>query len=107
VRRLRGRDRGAVSGLADALAARVDSGGVEREFGDLTRDEVGARAAELAAATGFGHRSRVGAVAAAWRQLAELMNRRGAATVAELNAVELLPLLEPLWIVPPGGSLLP
>ncbi len=96
-----------MNGLADALATRVDSGGVERRFGDLTREEVSARAAELAGATGFGHRSRVGAVAGAWRRLADTMRERGVERVADLEAAELEALVEPLWIVPPGGSLLP
>jgi hypothetical protein len=73
----------------------------------LRAEEVDARAAELAEATGFGHRSRVGAVAAAWRGLAALMRERGADTVAELSADEISERAERLWIVPPGGSLLP
>jgi hypothetical protein len=89
--------------LTAALAMRVD----DRTFGELTATEVAERAAGLSGATGFGHRSRVGAVAAAWRGLAELMEARGAATVADLDASDLEPLIEPLWIVPPGGSLLP
>lgn len=93
--------------LATALATRLDSGGVARTFGALTADEVAERAAELGGATGFGHRSRVGAVASAWRRLADLMRERDAQTVAELDQAELEPLLEPLWVRPPGGSLLP
>ncbi len=89
------------------LATPIAFGGAQRPFGELTPAEVEARAAELGEATGFGHRSRVGAVAAAWRRLGDLMAERGAATVAELEPTELEPLLEPLWIVPPGGSLLP
>ena len=93
--------------LAEALATRVDAAGVSRTFGELTAAEVGERAAELGEATGFGHRSRVGGVAAAWRRLAALMQDHDAATVADLEPADLEPLLEPLWVVPPGGSLLP
>ena len=66
-----------------------------------------ARAAELRAATGLGHRSRVSAVAAAWDALAAAMRERGAATVAELDPETVAERAEALWIVPPGGSLLP
>jgi hypothetical protein len=93
--------------VAAALAQRLDAGGRRRTFGELTAGEVAARAEELGGATGFGHRSRVGAVAAAWRDLAATMQAQDAATVADLGEAELAPRLEPLWIVPPGGSLLP
>ena len=65
------------------------------------------RAAELRQATGLGHRSRVGAVAAAWDSLAAAMRERGAATVADLDPETVAERAEALWIVPPGGSLLP
>ena len=93
--------------VREALGSRLDSGGARRTFGELTQAEVAERASELGSATGFGHRSRVAGVATAWGELAGLMAREGAATVAALDAESLEPLLERLWIRPPGGSLLP
>jgi hypothetical protein len=91
---------------SELLATRVAFGGSERPFGELRAEEVEARAAELGEATGFGHRSRVGAVAAAWKELAALMRERGAETVTDLSGTEIAERAERLWIVPPGGSLL-
>ena len=91
----------------ELLATPVYSDGAERPFGELTVEAVEARAAELGGASHLGHRSRVGAVAAAWRQLAELMRAEGAGTVAALDSSEVEERAEKLWIVPPGGSLLP
>jgi hypothetical protein len=90
-----------------ALAKPISVGGAERPFGELTADEVEAHAASLAEATGYGHRSRVAAVAGAWRALASLMRERGAATVADLGPEEVAARAEALWVVPPGGSILP
>lgn len=83
------------------------SRGSSKPFGDLTLDEVSARAAELAAGAGLGHRSRVAAVAGAWRELAQLMEAADARSVRELDSATVSRLAEPLWVVPPGGSLLP
>ena len=46
-------------------------------------------------------------MALAWRELAALMRKRGAATVADLDDESVKRFAERLWIVPPGGSLLP
>ena len=91
----------------ELLTKPISIGGTERQFGELTVTQVEAHAAGLAEATGFGHRSRVGAVAAAWRGLAALMRERGAATVADLEPDEVRSRAEALWVLPPGGSLLP
>jgi hypothetical protein len=98
---------GPAAARAELLAAPVFSNGETRPFGELTRAAVEARATELGEATGFGHRSRVAGVASAWRGLAQLMRERDAATVADLDPAELAERAERLWVVPPGGSLLP
>jgi hypothetical protein len=85
----------------------VFSRGSNRPFGDLSRDEVGERAAELLAGAGLGHASRVSGVATAWRELATLMDKRGAERVRDLDAEAVDELVERLWVLPPGGSLLP
>ena len=89
------------------LATPVYSGGAERPFGELTADAVADRAAELRAAGGLGHRSRVSGVAAAWNGLAASMREAGVATVADLDREALAERADALRVVPPGGRLLP
>jgi hypothetical protein len=57
--------------------------------------------------TGFGPTARVGQVAMAWRELAMALQQAGAGSVGELDAETIMRLAPKLWIVPPGGSLLP
>lgn len=96
-----------MAGTADALEQGVFSRGATKPFGDLTAAEVADRADELAAGVGLGHASRVGAVAVAWRELARAMDGAGASTVRELDPELVARLAGRLWVVPPGGSLLP
>jgi hypothetical protein len=92
---------------ADAiLAERVYAGGRSKPFGEVTLDEVQARAQELRAATGWGPTAKVASVAMAWGQLARVMEQHGASTVAELDRQIVLELAERLWVVMPGGSML-
>jgi hypothetical protein len=91
----------------ELLARRVFSRGANKPFGDLSVGEVAERADELAAGAGFGHASRVSAVATAWRELARTMADHGAGRVDELDPKAISDLAERLWIAPPGGSLLP
>jgi hypothetical protein len=93
--------------IARLLSSPVYSGGRERPFGELTAEAVADRAAELRGAVGLGHRSRVSGVAAAWDGLAAAMRDAGVATVADLDRETLAERAEALWVVPPGGSLLP
>jgi hypothetical protein len=81
--------------------------GANRPFGELTAEDVRARADELRAATGWGPTARVAPVARAWRELTMAMESAGAATVADLPAEVVTDLAPKLWVVPPGGSLLP
>jgi hypothetical protein len=89
------------------LATSVHVEGGAKPFGELTRAEVDARAAELRDAVGFGPTARIASVARAWEELGRRMRMAGAANVAQLDAATLAELAQPLWIVPPGGSLLP
>ena len=93
--------------LDELLATPVYAGGRERPFAELTAEAVADRAAELRGAVGLGHRSRVSGVAAAWDGLAAAMREAGAATVADLDRETLAERADALWVVPPGGSLLP
>jgi hypothetical protein len=85
------------------LAARVHVPGGSKPFGELTREEVAARADELRAAVGFGPTVRVAPVARAWGELARRMAASGAATVAALDEATIAELAEPLWIRMPGA----
>ena len=91
---------------ARALAEPVFAGGRSKPFGELTADEVRARADELKAATGWGPTAKVASVARAWIVFARLMEDAHAATVADLDRELIAEHAEKLWVVPPGGSLL-
>lgn len=90
----------------DALRRPVATADGERPFGELTLADVGARAEELRAASGWGPTARVAPVARAWAELARTMSASGAATVADLGAQAAAEFAPRLWVVPPAGSLL-
>jgi hypothetical protein len=92
--------------LQDVLAQTVFSDGANVPFGELTLDAVRARAQELQSTVGWGPMVRVAGVAIAWRELATVMERAGATTVAALDPAVVMDLAPKLWVVPPGGSLL-
>ena len=75
-------------------------------FGELTTDDVHARAQELRAAVGWGPTARVAPVSLAWRELALLMQRNHATHVKQIDANLILAMAPRLWIVPPPGGLL-
>jgi hypothetical protein len=81
--------------------------GANRPFRELTLEDVRSRADELKAATGFGPTARVAPVAMAWRELSIAMVRAGAGAVGDLDDEVITTLAPKLWVVPPGGSLLP
>lgn len=89
------------------LQAPVFADGESRPFGSLTLGHVSARAQELREVTGWGPTVRVAPVARAWAELAMQMQRAGAATVSQLDGDLLAELAPKLWVLPPGGSLLP
>ena len=74
--------------------------GGSKPFGELTHDEVAARAQELREATGWGPTMRVAPVARAWADLAREMEHAQAATVKELDRDTIARLARPLWIAP-------
>lgn len=89
------------------LATTIYVDGANRPFGELTLDQVRARADELRAATGWGPTARVAPVARAWRELAMALEQAQVETVGSLDSEVLTELAPKLWVVPPGGSLLP
>jgi hypothetical protein len=86
----------------EILSTSVFINGANRPFGELTLDDVRARADELRAATGWGPMARVAPVARAWRELALEMERHGSGTVSELDGALLSDLAPQLWVVLPG-----
>jgi hypothetical protein len=88
--------------LEQILRTPVFAGGANRPFGQLTPEDVRARADELRSATGWGPTARVAPVARAWRELSLEMERAGATAVAELDAARLQELAPALWVVLPG-----
>jgi hypothetical protein len=88
--------------IAAVLASTVYINGANRPFGELTVDDVRARADELRAVTGWGPTARVAPVARAWRELTMEMERAGASSVADLDQGRLAGLAPQLWVVLPG-----
>lgn len=88
--------------LERILAATVFIRGSNRPFGELTLEDIRARADELRAATGWGPTARVAPVARAWRELAIEMERAQAPSVAALDREVLARLAPQLWVVMPG-----
>jgi hypothetical protein len=91
---------------SDALTQPVFIDGAYKPFGEFTLAEVRARAAELAAAAGWGPTARVGGVARGWSSLARAMADAGADVVVDLGTEAGNEFARKLWVVPPGGSLL-
>jgi len=90
----------------DPLERPVHARDGDKPFGRFTVADVQALADELAAASGWGPTVRVAGVARGWSELARVMARAGAATVADLDRETASGFARRLWVVPPGGSLL-
>jgi hypothetical protein len=88
------------------LDQRVHAPGGSKAFGELTLEDVRARADELRSVSGWGPTVKVIPVAHAWAELARAMEQQSAGTVAALGEAAAAERAERLWIVPPGGSLL-
>ena len=88
--------------LAEVLAQTIYIEGANIPFGEMSLDQVRARADELRAATGWGPTARVGAVALAWRELATALQKAQAGRVSELPGDVLTELAPRLWVVMPG-----
>jgi len=76
--------------------------GANRQFAELTAENVRARADELRSAVGWGPTARVAPVAQAWRELSIAMDSAGAATVGNLDPEVLMKLAPRLWVTLPG-----
>ncbi|HEY7266378.1 MAG TPA: hypothetical protein VH501_01675 [Solirubrobacterales bacterium] len=76
-------------------------------FGELTPDDARRLAERFSGLSGGGLEAKVAPVGLAWRDLAALMDERGAGRVADLGAERAAQLAEGLRVVPPGGTWLP
>ena len=94
-----------VPDVADILLRLVTVCSVERRFGEVTMDEARQHSTELKALAGWGPMAKVGAIARGWSDLAVNMQKRNAATVAELDPGIVEKAAIELWIVPPDRSM--
>jgi hypothetical protein len=88
----------------DLLAREVYVGEAYKPFGDLTAQDARALAEQFSGLSGGGLEQKVAPVGRAWRELAEAIEQRGAATVADLGVEEAAKRAEQLRVVPPGGA---
>jgi superoxide dismutase, Fe-Mn family len=91
--------------ISDILTRSVSIAGAEKRFGDITLDDARTQAAELKALAGWGPMAKVGSIARGWNDLAQTLDKRGAATVADLDAVVVVASAKELWVIPPGRSM--
>jgi hypothetical protein len=80
--------------------------GEYRPFGELGASDARSLAASMRGVTGGGLDAKVGPVRTGWLELAKRLDSPGA-TVADLEPEEVASFAERLWVVPPGGTLLP
>ncbi len=92
--------------LDAALRAEVFQGERYKPFGELGAEEARGRAAELDAAGDWGPLRRTRPVARAWRELAELIEQKPAASVGELDAETIVDYAERLWVIAPADGLI-
>lgn len=92
--------------LEQALAGMVHLGGRYRPFGELTAEDARERATELKEVGTWGPMKRVIPVAQAWGELAALLRKQQAASVAELDPAAIVSYAEKLWVLPPEEGLI-
>jgi Fe-Mn family superoxide dismutase len=91
--------------VSAVLVRTVSIAGTEKVFGTLTLDDARTQAAELKALAGWGPMAKVGTIARSWTDLATIIEKRGAATVADLEPSQIMQSAEDLWIIPPPRSM--
>jgi Fe-Mn family superoxide dismutase len=94
-----------VPDVSDILVRSVTVCNVERRFGEVTMEEARQHATELKSLAGWGPLAKVGAIARGWSDLSVNMQKRKAATVAELDPGIVEKAAVELWIVPPDRSM--
>jgi Fe-Mn family superoxide dismutase len=94
-----------VPDVSDILLRSVTVCSAERRFGEVTADDARQHSTELKALAGWGPMAKIGAVARGWGDLAATMQKRNAATVADLDPGIVERAAIELWIVPPDRSM--
>lgn len=77
-----------------------------KPFGDLTSEDARKLAAGLRGVSGGGLEAKVMPVLTAWTELARLLDSP-TGRVADLDPELARSIAERVWVVPPGGTLLP
>jgi hypothetical protein len=90
----------------DLLQRQVYIGDAYKSFGEVSAEDARAQAAKLRGITGGGLDAKVAPVKAGWLELAKLLDSPGA-TVSDLDAETVSAFAERVWVIPPGGTLLP
>lgn len=93
-------------GSNDLLQRQVYMGDAYKPFGEVTAEDARAQAAKLRGITGGGLDAKVMPVRTGWLELAELLDSPGA-TVSDLDPETAAKFAERVWVIPPGGTLLP
>jgi Fe-Mn family superoxide dismutase len=91
--------------VSDILARTVSIAGVETVFGEIGKESAQTQAAELKALQGWGPMAKVGSIARAWKELANTLDKRDAATVSDLDATTIISAATDLWVIPPGRGM--
>lgn len=91
----------------DILDIIVHVGGVNKKFGEITEKDARTHGAQLKSMTGWGPTARVGTIARAWNGYATALKEGGFETAADLDDETLRKWAGDVWVVPPGGSLIP
>lgn len=90
----------------DILRRQVYVGEAYKAYGELTAADARALAAGLRGVSGGGLDAKVAPVRASWTELAGLLDSQGP-RVADLDPETAARFAERVWVVPPGGTLLP
>jgi hypothetical protein len=90
----------------DLLQRQVYIGDAYIPFGEVTAEDARAQAAKLRGITGGGLDAKVIPVKTGWLELAKLLDSPGA-TVSDLDPEMVAKFAERVWVIPPGGTLLP
>ncbi len=91
--------------VSHVLERLVSISGSDKPFGTVTYEDARAQAAQLKGLAGWGPMAKVGTVARGWSDLAAILDKRGAETVADLEPSQVRQSAEDLWIIPPERSM--
>ena len=92
--------------MDDPLQRKVFVDGAYKPFGELTSEDARKLAAGLRGVSGGGLEAKVMPVLTAWTELSRLLDSP-TAKVADLDPDVAGAIAERVWVVPPGGTLLP